>query len=480
MSHRYFLFPVFFLFCCCTFSSLIASVERLEEESTLRGYRMRELPSPPFRERATLGEGASPARGVVFDGGGIRGAFSISVFCEICKEALPEDLPPHRYFTHFGGTSTGSLIAIALTMPRHRKLVKGRPDGRWDDDANWLDGPYSPREVKQLYRYLSSQIFVSNDLCGDDVGCCGCMSAIVRVISSVFTCCGRCECKCCALKNCGGLCGSKYTNRRLRHFLQEYFGNTRIRDLLSDITVVAIDVNGRIPVFFNKNKYPETLVRDAALASTAAQTFFPPVSITTHPEIEDDRVIHCVDGGVVDNSPVTPVMIRMLKERREPDDFFLLSIGTGELPRHDRISYLRSAGLLKWAEEVPSQGISASTHAASTHMEELSILIGQNLLSQEKRFFRIQPHLSPEASAMDDHERVPLLIELGEAVEKTNGINDIFRVVVDRIRTSLDGAPHRRRAWMTPSQPRAAAASAEDEEDIAAIAAAGVVGEEKA
>ncbi len=127
-------------------------------------------------------------------------------------------------------------------------------------------------------------------------------------------------------------------------------GETRIEDALRDIFITSYDIELRIPVFFTNNHTVEetegldsrkigrgfTMV-EAAMATSAAPTFFPPYKRQTVHHTDEDYYA-LVDGGIFANNPSSLAMMETMinykkksatKQELQRDDTLHVSLGTG-------------------------------------------------------------------------------------------------------------------------------------------------------
>ena len=107
-------------------------------------------------------------------------------------------------------------------------------------------------------------------------------------------------------------------------------GGGRLAESLREVIVAAYDMTDRSPYFFKRWRAREDETRnnpivDAALATSAAPTYFPPREVDGHA---------LVDGGVFAANPVIAAVTEALKRTEDPgrlgiEDLMVVSIGTG-------------------------------------------------------------------------------------------------------------------------------------------------------
>ena len=394
------------------------------------------------------------------DGGGLRGVFPAAVLREIEKKTGKKI---HQLFpSGITGTSTGAFIALALSA---RKNTTPRDENNLEDPDDPYNHPlFEPRDLIQLYRDLATTVF---PLCSV-ANCCNniqnmpdrCGAKICEIFWKIFTCCG-----CCAVcKNCGGCCGPQYSNEALRDALTKRFGDRKLKDVLVPVQITSFKINKNGgPVYFTNQNNPEMLMVDAALASSAAPTFFPPVSFE---DPETKRRVHCIDGGIYENNPVFAAFAyarfldREKTDNQNPQmqDFYVLSVGTGYTQSTRDPSAFYGHGLLGWAKHVIDFGIFGTAAVADRNVLRL---LG------EENYMRINSSFDSEFENMDDPGVIdPLLEEVSDNQDIKSKIEKFAR----RYKTANERAQilirdshipvERLQALLAMTPPSAAAAAA--------------------
>lgn len=239
------------------------------------------------------------------DGGGIRGIIPARIL-EYIEKQIGKRMPNGNeqcqlriadVFDLIAGTSTGGIIALALTKPDHRR----RPE-------------YTAKELVDLYLEEGETIF---------------NRPVNHRIRSVW-----------------GWLNKKYPADGIKEVLGTYFGETKLHEAVTDVLIPTYDMRGaRVhwrkgfdcrrgghPRFFKSyrikdseqksdnsqqpstecpsgdpkpSKHPENnyFMRDVARATSAAPTYFEPVTLDFHPTPELKLVETLVDGGIFANNP---------------------------------------------------------------------------------------------------------------------------------------------------------------------------------
>jgi patatin-like phospholipase/acyl hydrolase len=245
------------------------------------------------------------------DGGGIRGLIPAMVLAE-----LEERTGRHvaDLFDLVAGTSTGGIIALALTVPG--------PDGR----PRWM-----ANDLVSLYLTEGPRIFEHS---------------IGRQLSTGL-----------------GLLDEKYDARPLEQALDTYFGDTMISQAVTDVLVTSYDLEHRKPFFFKTDRakakpFHDWPMKAAARATSAAPTYFEPERLEA-----DGEVFALCDGGVFANNPAMCAYAEA--RRRHPHaQVRIVSLGTGQLTRKIHAEQASGWGLIQWARpllDVVFDGVSDST-----------------------------------------------------------------------------------------------------------------------
>src|SRR3954453_16431609 len=253
------------------------------------------------------------------DGGGIRGVIPAMVLAD-----LEERTGKHtaELFDLIAGTSTGGIIALALTVPGEN----GKP--RW-----------TANDLVDLYLTEGPRIF---------------HHSIGQMLESGL-----------------GLLDEKYDARPLEQALEDYLGEANISEAVTDVMGASYDLEHRKPFFFKSDRAklkPEHdwLMREAARATSAAPTYFEPEKLTA-----DGEVFALCDGGVFANNPAMSAYAEA--RRRHPRaEIRLVSLGTGQLTRKLHYEDVRGWGLIEWARPCSTSCSTASATRRSTSSRSCS------------------------------------------------------------------------------------------------------------
>ncbi len=295
---------------------------------------------------------------LAIDGGGIRGLIPAIVLAEIEQRT---GRPISELFDLIAGTSTGGILACALTVPSAENAAVPR---------------YRAAELPALYETEGPKIF---------------HRSLLKEIISI-----------------GGFIDERYDDDGLVDALTRYLGDARLKDTLVPILVTAYELHLREAFFFRTGRarndpgYDFSLV-DVARSTSAAPTYFEPSNVTA---ADGGGPYPLVDGGVY---AVNPAMCAYADVARGGDIELLLSLGTGQLSRPIRYADARGWGQIQWARpiiDVVFDGVA----------DTIEFEVGQ--LLPDGDYVRLQTELRRASDNLDDASPGNLvhLREEGEAL----------------------------------------------------------------
>lgn len=220
------------------------------------------------------------------DGGGIRGIYPATVIKYISDQLKVDNF--YEYFDMIVGTSTGSILALALSIGKNCTELQDMYLTHGNRIFN-----------KKSYRWLNQGIF--------------------------FT---------------------KYSNNVLKRILNDYFGNHILNDAKTRICIPVSDVtNKKGKVYKTRhcgdffNDYSK-LMQEIALSSCSAPVYFPAVM--------DSSKSILVDGGLWANNPSVIGITEAIRLRYDYENIRLFSIGTGTSLFFKSSFFLRHFGFISW------------------------------------------------------------------------------------------------------------------------------------
>ena len=339
-----------------------------------------------------------PLRVLALDGGGIRGVIPATVLTELERRTGKRTA---EMFDLIAGTSTGGILALGLTVPD--PAAPGKPR-------------YRAEELVELYAEKGTTIFGLT---------------LWRRLLTVF-----------------GLLGSKYAVRGITDTLHTFFGDTKLKDAVTEVLITSYDLESRDSWFLARHKAQEDeaydfAMQDVARATSAAPTYFRPQQLSLSPATA------MVDGGVFANNPAMCGYVEAIKLHGE-QDILVVSIGTGEVKTPISYRRARAWGLIGWVR--PLIGIFMDGVAATVE-HQLAWLLPDRL--GQPRYFRFQVELPPGQGSMDDAKpaHIAVLKEQAQKIIDTNKdrIDDLCVLLADTSPLPPDQQPAAARPMAVPT-----------------------------
>lgn len=283
---------------------------------------------------------AKPIRILSIDGGGVRGLIPALVLSKLEKLT---GLPTCKLFDLIAGTSTGGMLALGLTMPDPH----GRP-------------AHSAGQMAALYERESAKIFSPS------------FFHRLRLLTE-----------------------HKYASKGIEGVLDQYFGAARLKDSLTSVLVPSFEIERYFPFFFKSdnarvNPGYDFAIKDVALATSAAPTYFEPHRISASTPGDYYALI---DGGVFANNPAACALVEAMKRYPNSGEFLVISLGTGGRLSSLPLSKAKSWGLAGWAKPVFDLVLDGGSATVDYQLQQIS---------KSGQYFRFQPVLHPGSLAMDN------------------------------------------------------------------------------
>lgn len=253
------------------------------------------------------------------DGGGYLGLATASFIAETERHF---NKPYHEQFQLFCGTSTGSIIALALASGKTGK------------------------EIVELYKQFGQTVFRNPFP----------LFRKLRYLRTPIT--------------------SLYSNHRLKKVLKDSFGDITLGDLQNNgkyILVPAYNLtNGKPRVFKTNHSSELTLhndyfIRDIALASAAAPLYLPIVTLSSP---TNNVLENFCDGGLFANFPALLGYVEAISYLNiPPEEIHILSLSTPRTSLAERKSaqswiarLLPNKGIIGWGQNLTSIMIDATSN----------------------------------------------------------------------------------------------------------------------
>jgi len=214
------------------------------------------------------------------------------------------------------------------------------------------------------------------------------------------------------------LLDEKYSPKGLEKVLDQYFGDTRLKEALKPVIIPSYEIESRAAWFFRSERAKSSESYDfpmktVARAASAAPTYFQPEKIKTPGDIDYYALI---DGGVFANNPALCTYVEARALFPEESDFLVVSLGTGELTRRIAYNDAKDWGLAQWAHPILNVMFDGQSDTVDYQMEKLLQHSGKR-----KRYFRFQTRLDSGMDDLDDsseHNIKDLKLEAKEMIKK--------------------------------------------------------------
>lgn len=271
------------------------------------------------------------------DGGGMRGVIPAVILNTIATllEEQGDRRPLYSHFDLIAGTSTGGLLALALTAPVEKtnlpldsRFISYIYDQGEPTFTDKLMGRKAPSVLKgtlpfgvetsaleKLYLNHGKEIFPKNQ---------------GRLFSQIFT--------------------DKYDSEPLERYLKKTFGNLSLKEAVVPLMLMTYDVaNGR-PFPLSSRDSHDFLFWEAGRATSAAPTYFKPAYLYDR---QEETMQTLIDGGLIANNPTLFAYVEAKRLYPNAKKFHILSISTASSDFSFTISGAGS-GVIGWID--PAKG----------------------------------------------------------------------------------------------------------------------------
>ncbi len=310
------------------------------------------------------------------DGGGIRGIIP-SVLLSKLKSILEKqgfNKPFHEIFDLMAGTSTGGLIALALSAPLYET------DGSLYD----AKGGISVHKLLDLYNTLGDKVFP------------GSKNKIRKALRQLFI--------------------SRYSSMPFYFILKDLFRDCTVKNALTNLLITSFDMKTMEPVFMKRRPLasggdtdPDYFMVDSAFATAAVPTYFPPAYVSRKDSPED--ILCLIDGGVF---CINPAMSALTEARKIcPNcEYFILSLGTGTQREEYNTEKIKNWSSLSWIS--PWLGVPLISAVGEGQRISTNHMIKK---LPQVTFFRFDIELEDKKGRIDDGSRENLQYLKGKAEE---------------------------------------------------------------
>jgi predicted acylesterase/phospholipase RssA len=328
-----------------------------------------------------------PLRILAIDGGGIRGILPAMVLSDLERRT---NRPIIDLFDLIVGTSTGGLVALALSCPD----AQGKPR-------------HTARDIVRLYEVEGKRVF---------------SRSVWHKIRSV-----------------GALAEGKYPSAGIEGVLQDYYGECRLKDALADVVVPAYEIERRIPFFFKTanaklKSYYDYPMKQVIRAATAAPTYFEPMQV----QIDGPNDYYAlVDGALFAYNPGMCAYVEALNRYPGHDSVIMVSLGTGKLTRRLPYDEVKDWGAARWAQPAFALMCDGICDVVDHQLQQLLPETGDG----QRQYYRFQARLDVGNDDMDDasNTNIRVLKLLAEDMLQAN--RAVLRSLADRLMMSAPDRP---------------------------------------
>jgi patatin-like phospholipase/acyl hydrolase len=307
------------------------------------------------------------------DGGGIRGIIPGQILVILEEKLKAKSGNPNAriadYFDLIAGTSTGGILTCAYLIPGQDKSGENvRPK-------------FNATEVVDLYLKRGGDIF------------------------SVPL--GH------KIRAAGGILDEMYPATQLEKALEEYFGDTKLSELIKPCLITSYDIKHRNGHFFTQHdarqkKGWDFKVKEVARATSAAPTYFECSNVKSATDVS----YPLIDGGVFVNNPTLCAFTEVYKEfKTTPDKMVILSLGTGFSKKEYEYKKAKNWGMVEWVKPLIDIMMSGVAEVVDYQLRQMFEATGIT-----KQYLRINTELPVDVNPdMDDAspDNLRALKELG-------------------------------------------------------------------
>ncbi|CAH8345002.1 unnamed protein product [Eruca vesicaria subsp. sativa] len=340
------------------------------------------------------------------DGGGVRGIIPGIILAYLESQLQELDGEEARlvdYFDVISGTSTGGLIVAMLTAPEKDVKASRNPNRPL----------FAAKEIVPFYRKHCPKIFPQPR------GAFAWAQILVRLVR-----------------------GPKYNGKYLRQVIEDFLGDTRLTQTLTNVVIPCFDIKNLQPVIFSSyqavnRRVTDAKISDICLSTSAAPTYLPAHRFTNEDNEGNKHEYNLIDGGIAANNPtlcaITEVTKQIVKKNpamgdMSPLDYtrvVVVSLGTGSIRNEEKYDAIMASkwGLVSWiCADGSSPLIDCYNEAIQDIVDYQSCVVFQALRS-ETNYLRIDDDtLKGDIGSVDisTEKNMEGLVEVGKALLKKN------------------------------------------------------------
>jgi len=281
------------------------------------------------------------------DGGGIRGIipgmYLVALEERLKQQSKNPDAAIVDYFDFFAGTSTGGILTCLLLCPAEDDVTRPR---------------YSAKEALQVYLDHGTRIF---------------HAGFFKRLKSKF-----------------GLGSERYKSKVLEDILEQYFGDTKVSQLIKPCIITAYNIELRKTHFFrqqsaiSRGDIRDFYIRDVCRATSAAPTYFSVAEVYSMAGVR----YPLLDGGVFATNPSLSGLIEVTRAFNQTriNDIFILSLGTGKSKKSYDYDLFRNSSAATIVPALIDIMMSGVAETSNFFLEQLFKSVGK-----ETNYVRVEP-----------------------------------------------------------------------------------------
>lgn len=275
-----------------------------------------------------------PFRILSIDGGGLRGIVPVTILQAIEAKTGKKI---YELFDMIAGTSTGGLIACALTVSDDGKTPK-----------------YSLQDIAEMYTKRGKDIFPP--ISG--------LKKVIHYATDIFH--------------------SRFSPDGLDQVLKDYMGDKTMLDCILPLFIASYDIKNNEAILFKSRHADKDATQNARLHDICRATSAGPTYLPAYQFNYDGKDRICIDGGVYMNNPTVGAIVEVSRYTRESsyyegfhdvetENIVVLSLGTGHYTDNVLYRKVDGGGELGWApaiSDVMMQGVNQVTDYEATEILE--------------------------------------------------------------------------------------------------------------
>jgi predicted acylesterase/phospholipase RssA len=335
------------------------------------------------------------------DGGGMRGIIPSVLLDKLAHlvKAYDDTKPFYSHFDLIAGTSTGGLLALAMTTPPQYLNIEKEEGEDIEIKFEIPKQSFIDKVKRKPLPKKKDDILIPR---GSD--CSKLISIYKENGSKIFP---------AQTRLFGQLLRDKYRAEPLEDFLKSFFNDSKLSQCLVPTMVVSYEIQEGKPYTFKSWDSKDFYIKEAARATSAAPTYFPPVILH---ERTTEKKLTLVDGAMVANNPIIIAYGEAQKLYPNCKKFHILSLSTASIMFGFGDEEF-TGGVMGWID--PSKGAPIQKIYASSQMQMADYVAENN---SDIEYTRVDYSFENDTFKLDDTSSYAIskLEESGNIVYEKN------------------------------------------------------------